>query len=170
MHSLHTSEFHFTEKTCPKSKFHSSRQRPCEKKVAIVVENGLMGGGMDWRYNLEKNLLFQSELFHGFHRGEIDFPEYNQCEHFQLLSDKLIWSTTSNQCKNPSQPWHCSAFQNLLWHPCLMLILRNWKVIVALGLINYDSSFTFFYQQYNNWWPARGSCQCRHPWDSFSGS
>ena len=84
MRFIHLSEFHFTEKTYPKSKFHSSRHRPCEKKVSIVVENGLMGSGMDWRYNLEKNLLFQSELFHGFHRGEIDFPAYNQCEHFQL--------------------------------------------------------------------------------------
>ena len=118
---------------------------PTRKKVFLVVENGLMGSGMDLRYDLEKNLLFQSKLFHWLHRGKIDFPEYDQCGHFQLQSNKLTWSTTSDQGKNPSQPWHCSAFQNLLWHPCLMLILRNWKVIVALELINNDSPSTPYF-------------------------
>ena len=34
-----------------------------------------MGSGIHWRYNLEKNLLFQSELFHGFHGCEVYFSE-----------------------------------------------------------------------------------------------
>ena len=78
MRFIHLSEFHFTEKTYPKSKFHSSRHRPCEKKVAIVWKMDLWE--VEWTedmYNLEKNFLFQSELFHGFHRGEIDFPAYH---------------------------------------------------------------------------------------------
>ena len=49
---------------------------PARKKVSIVAENGLMGSGIHWRYNLEKNLLFQSELFHRFHRCEVNFSEH----------------------------------------------------------------------------------------------
>ena len=85
LRSIHLSEFHFTEKKLAQNQSSIPQGTvPARKKVSIVAENGLMGSGIHWRYNLEKNLLFQSELFHGFHRGEIDFPAYNQCEHFQL--------------------------------------------------------------------------------------
>ena len=77
MHSLHLVNFTLLKKLAQSQSSTPQGSVPKRKKVFIVVENGLMGSGMDWRYDLEKNLLFQSELFHGFHRGEIDFPEYN---------------------------------------------------------------------------------------------
>ena len=100
MHALHMvnftllkrlGEFHFTEEKKLAQSQSSIPQGsvPTRKKVFLVVENGLMGSGMDLRYDLEKNLLFQSKLFHGLHRGKIDFPEYDQCGHFQLQSNKL---------------------------------------------------------------------------------
>ena len=60
MRFIHLSEFHFTEKTYPKSKFHSSRHRPCEKKVAIVVENGLMGSGAGVSKSSKNGVFYKS--------------------------------------------------------------------------------------------------------------
>ena len=37
----------------------------------------------------------------------------------------------------------------------------NQLIMIHLSLFVFD-------QQCNNCWPARGSCQCRHPWDSSS--
>ena len=60
MRFIHLSEFHFTEKTYPKSKFHSSRHRPCEKKVAIVWKMDLWE--VEWTGDTTLKRTFCSSL------------------------------------------------------------------------------------------------------------
>ena len=75
---------------------------------------------------LEEHLLLYPELFHRLYRWEVDLPE-------------SMGLSITPSLSSLSSPGHGSALQDLLWHPRLMLLVRDAEVLVTLKKIPFPT-------------------------------
>ena len=95
---------------------------------------------------LEEHLLLYPELFHRLYRWEVDLPE---------SMGLSMTPSLSSLCS----PGHGSALEDLLWHPSLVLLVRDAEVLVTLRKIPFPVSTKNSISDS----PATGSCPCpRH--------
>ena len=68
----------------------------------------------------EQHLLLYPELFHWLYRWEVDLPESKGLSMTQSYRGLLC------------SPGHGSALEDLLWHPGLVLLIRDAEVLITL--------------------------------------